>query len=545
MIIEKFGEEKIFRPSIGAELRFRAKQEAYIRVKYAPGEYNSPQEINEILHYIINFLDHELRNIIKKVSSRNFIEFVLMQYDESCKIRSIVISLPKDRQERWKKLGPTFRRAIKYIAELATIYQPTSMPTEIIDKKHLLELTESAFICAEQLFEFCAQSDSTFYLFPDETTFEISPPGYENYLSFNVTNGYYQDMRKRVHFDAENNKYIYQLNEIPTYNVKLQEDHLNSTLKTYLGFSYSELLACLRGIIDNAKPAERCFVPFCQAAMIIEQLHNVSGLSEDIIQKIIDGFSLKKDNLELRKPFKPKQEYRAMFRSFFLWQWDTVDHYVWSPRMAQEAYLAICRNAVFGNLPQEWSSSDVEKALSRLNNYAGKWFERTTQEQIVALGYTTIAGVKRIRHELQQIEIPSDGVGEIDIIGYSPKEKLLLIVECKMVKEGFEPIYFRDSLTEFVTNRKSYAVKFRNKVSWIRKNFLKIKKALETEATFPDNLEIENIATIMVTFAPCFAKYFISDFPCIGLTEFVFDYKKLGQYPYELGKYQRESFLIA
>ncbi len=537
MVLEEFGEYRIFRPSHENEARFRVKLESFVRSRYETGRYTDPKKINEILNTILSYLDEELKTIIKKLAHRSFAEFFLGQYDQSCKIRAIFNKLSPEKKYRWQATGPILRRAIKYIVELATIYQPEGDIVNAYSKEESLALTEDCLICAEQIFSYSSNSDSTFYLFPQETLLEIFPPGREIFISITTGNGYLKDMGRRIDFDRENNDKIFELQNMPPYDIKLQEKYLNTCFLEEFGITYSDGLGCIREIIDNAVPAPETFVPFCQKKMIFDMLQHVSAIPKEKIDFILSGFSLSRNTLQTRVPYKPKQEYRASFRAFFEYSWDTGDHYVWSPEMAREAYIMLCRNVAFSNIPLEWRNPNVEKALGSLNNAVGKWFESAVASHFSKIGIIGRKGVKSIGIDVHRLSVPFDGVGEIDFIGYLPKEKMLIIAEFKMVKEGFDPVHWRDSISEFVTSSKSYMKKFSKKVSWVINNYSRVKEALESERDFSDNLNIEKIATTMITFAPSFAQYYIHDFPCVSLTEFIYAYQEKGLYPYTNGLY--------
>lgn len=39
----------------------------------------------------------------------------------------------------------------------------------------------------------------------------------------------------------------------------------------------------------------------------------------------------------------------------------------------------------------------------------------------------------------------------------------------------------------------------------------------------------------MITFVPTIASYFIDDYPCLSLTEFMLAYEKATKFPFEIG----------
>jgi len=94
---------------------------------------------------------------------------------------------------------------------------------------------------------------------------------------------------------------------------------------------------------------------------------------------------------------------------------------------------------------------------------------------------------------------------------------------------SLEARYWRDDLDEYVLRAGSYAERFRRKISWAIEN----RKAIAVALGFDS---VGNIGAAMLTLYPCIARTFISDFPCVSLTEFMLDYERAKQWPYSLGK---------
>ena len=536
MNFESFGHIKIVRPSIESELFFRQKLEAFVRGNFETKKYVTKNEISSILNKIVSYLDTELRENIKQITSRDFIEFILYQYDLSYEINQNLDTLGLEQKERWRQLGPIFRRAVKYIAELSVLYQHDDI--RVLDNGSLEKKLDICFICAEQIYIFSAESDTSFHIFPDDTFLEILPASSKNYIRFSLSKKYEdfsKTMLERISYDTKHKASCFDLNDIPMYNASICENFLNSVFQSDLGISYSECIGCINTVIDCSIPAQNSFVPFCEKKMIIKKLNASYNIAFEKIKLALSAFTISKEKMleENRVCYKPKQKYRASARAFFELNWKTGMHYVWSPKMAVESYVTLCRNIVFGNVPPEWYTDAIKTAIGSLNLFLGKWFEKKVGEKLSELGYRGKLNVKNIGNGCHEIIVPQEGVGEIDFLGYSCREKILLIVECKLVKEGFDPVYFRDSIKEFTVGEKSYAHKFRNKIDWVISNIEQIRDAIEFDDSFDNGIDIQNIRKVMITFAPLFASIFIDDFPCVSLVEFVHDYQENKVYPYD------------
>lgn len=180
-------------------------------------------------------------------------------------------------------------------------------------------------------------------------------------------------------------------------------------------------------------------------------------------------------------------------------------------------------------------SKAVDVAISDLSNQAGRWFEGAVEEGLRRIGFV---GLKSIRKQYGRqpniVRIPSD-VGEIDFLGYSNKEKLLLIAECKMVRGSFEGKFFRDDIKEFVTSNKSYLKKYNCKVEWLRNNVSAAVSALASTGLYSTPIKPLTIATAVITYYPTIAQYFIDDYPCVSITNLVLDHEEKGKWHYTSG----------
>jgi len=180
------------------------------------------------------------------------------------------------------------------------------------------------------------------------------------------------------------------------------------------------------------------------------------------VLRILEGFSLSKEKIENMEPSRkislPKQEYRAFRRGFFEIHYDGGKHFLFSIRMAIEALANLESGFVFKQLPFEWRNESTKQALDIISNKAGKWFENLVMQQLKKLGILGSVSLKTvIGFGKEQILIPQN-IGEIDFLGYSGADDLLIIAECKMISSAVEMRQFRDDMTDFVQSRKAVAL---------------------------------------------------------------------------------------
>lgn len=534
---EEIGGIEIFRPRASNEVKVRIEAEKNLRSEFGVGRYTDRETINQILLHQFGFYINFLEQLLPTLASLDFLTFLLAEYDTTAEIDRLYKNnqLNDNDKERWADLGPTVRRAIKYLAERVILFQPVELPDVPIEE--IVEATEKIWICAEELVKHYILSDQTFMIFPDDTIFEVNPEGELDYWTLEINNHCATEIRERTRIDTMNrDKFIPSL----LFNLQSSEHEkiLGDAFKNTMGISYLEVLGVLRTFIDGAQPPEDGFpIPFIHREQTIISLANHLNFPQQAVEQVINGFSISKSNLETegREIWKPKQEYRAFRRGIFEVPDAAGTHLIFSKAMAKENAIQLVGGAVFKDIPPEWRSDEVNAALETLSNEAGKWFEQVVLENLETIG---IFGIKSIKNGIGQQDkrfaIPPD-VGEIDYLGYSPSENLLILCECKMVRGGFEPKYFRDEIYEFVNSKKSYFNKFQRKIDWVRQNVSDIGNALSSVRAYEVPITPTHIATAVITLYPSIVSCFTTDFPCVTITEIMTGYEQNKSWPYTLG----------
>lgn len=533
MYLERFNEVLIFRPRLTTELELRAQAEAHLRASFAVKRYESRDEINSILQHQFSFYTNLLEELLPSVSSLHFLRFVLYQFDLYARIDRLhkdgALSDPE--VARWMVIEASLRRAAKYIAERIILLSPDEAPTG--EERLRLSTTEKIWICAEQMVDLYMKSDLTFSTFPDHTALEILPPGEELYLAHEITKDC-PDIKKRAKLDIWNRRRFV---PEPSFMENIEEHSriIGTVIRDVVGLSYREALSVLAHIIKAAESAPGAFqVPLIHKARTIKSIADLLEFPPEAVERVINGFSMSKEQMESedRDVWKPKREYRAYRRAFFELPRPSGQLLIFSRAMAQECFVILERETVFGHLPKEWRSAEVDRFLGRLSLSAGAWFEKVVEENFKAINYLGRSVKNGIGVGDKRIPIPPD-VGEIDFIGYSTSERTLLIAECKFVSYSFEPKYHRDDIDEFVTSKNSYVSKFRRKVQWVRDNFPLVSQAISS--TYGADVSPVQIAAVIVTYYPTMATCLIEDFPCVSITELMLDYESTAQWSYEIG----------
>lgn len=537
MRIEELCGVPIYRPRTATEVLVRAEAEMYLRAKYESGTYTDSKKINEIIHYQFCFFDSQLKMIIPKIGSRHFIEFILHQYDLSCQIDSIWKKgeLPAENANDWPGYLAQRRRALKYLAECTAMFGTNEAPTAA--ENDLLDLTDRAMICAEELVQMATLSDQTYMLFPDDSQLFINPPGKLDYFFLDVARPIGKEFLHRTRKDLGlRRKYI--PFDYPLYDKDMRISILNEAFQTVFGLSHEGCIYILESLIHNATVPPSGFpIPFVPRDQMVKNASEVSGATPEAIERILNGFTASRTNMiaEGRQVWKPKQEYRAWRRGFFDFPHHTGIHLTWSKGMAKECMAVTIRDMAFQRVPPEWEAPSIRQGLNLLANRCGKEFERFCADHLKQRGFHIAASFRNYIGTGEAKQIIPGNVGELDCLAYSPTKRLLVLLECKLVQSGTEAVRFRDDLAQFTNPKDGFFVKFQKKVDWVRQNMKTIAMALESlpEAAGLDITPTETTIAL-VTFYPSIASYY-TQFPCMSISELLDSLDTTGEWPYPQG----------
>lgn len=517
----------------------RNEAEAHFRSVFKPGEYVGREIVNRALQHHFGFYANKLSCILPSIASRDYIEFVLHQYEQCVLVNQFPAgnSLSEQGSISWQQIGPKLRRALKYLAERTVLLWPPETVFVTVDRAQMLRQAEMALICAEQLIDLYMTSDKVFSSFSGETVMEVLPEGQLEVFRTHTSSDFTATFLERVHRDAKHRATyvpLHGIHQIP----RLQDAYLADAFRDTVGLPYSDVLAILHVVIDHARPPSKGFqIPFCFRGKIVDEIVKHAGFPRRAVEKSLAGFTVSRAGMtdEGREVFKPKQEYRAYRRGFFEMPHDSGPHLTWSKGMAHECYVLLLTELALKQIPAEWRSTSVGAAVSRLSNAVGNWFEVLVAQNMTKIGIFGLQSVDRvIGRGRVVVHIPPE-VGEIDFIGYSKRDDAIIVSECKYVRGGTEFRFFRDEIKAFTEGNGCHMKQLARKVEWVVQNFQNVRAALANALDTPAASEARRVFSVMVTHYPNCAGYFCSDSPCVSLTELMLDYQEHNRWPYALG----------
>lgn len=533
------GGYQLYRPSARMERQVGIEAERHLRKGYSAGVYTSPEKINEILKYRFSFFEDILGDRIPCLASWEFMDFILSQYDVATKIEHAFKAgkLSKAESKNWRELAPITRRSMKHLAETVTRLANDKSPT--VSDSSIPCLTDIVWICAEQVTILSQLSDQTIFIMPNRTVLEISPEGRELYIQLRLP-GYDDSLFKRITQSRDNEDLFFQK---PTFEIDLDQHYkyLNEAFADKFGTSCEILFHVLGSLIDNMSASGNSLdVPFQEKGLLIRQFADNASITQEASESFLSGFIVTKKAMDLegRLLWKPNQEHRAYYRGFFEISHETGPIIIWSREMARECCISLLSDLVYQRVAPEWNTSTINEALGALSNAHGRWFEEVTANNFGEIGFVGVKSRNNLGTGDRQISVPSE-VGEIDYLGYAPRESLLIVAECKAASTGTDARFFRNELSKFVTDPNSYIKRFRKKIYWVVDNAQAVCRALESEPEIKNQvprIEPSHIASVMITRHPSIASDFIDDIPCASLAELRMAYGCKGHWPYDRDK---------
>jgi len=530
--LENFGGIDLYRPRRENELLWSARAAAQMRSLFAAGEYTDANTINAVLKSQFQFYAAQLEKVIPQLASLQYMAFLLHQYDQASLIDETIEGLGEPKRAQWRELERVFRRTAKFLCETMTLLQPGEAPD--LATGDLVALTDEAWIAAEEMVKLYLASDQTFCVFPQDTVLEIHPEG-QGHFDLRINRDCpFQTVSGRDF--AHRGRFVGQQSAAYDYLHAEHDKHLGPPLRQAIGLTYEETVNLLRDIVESCRGGRGFGIPFVPRRRVVDVWSNALGKPAATVDKVLAGFALRKADMEKegREIYKPKQEYRAFRRALFEILHSSGDHLFFSKRMAVENREQLIGGACFKQFPPQWRSPEVDKALEALSNAAGDWFEAVVERNLANIGIRGLRSVHRVGQGSAGIVVPPD-VGEIDFLGYSRSQRLLVLVECKMVRYSFEGKLYRDDLQEFVTGTKSYLSRFLKKVEWVRANVKPICAALDSSGLPGGQVSPSRLAAAMITYYPNIAQFFIDECPCVSLTNFMLDFEEAGGWPYLKG----------
>ena len=525
--IESFGGVELLRPSRQVEDEVRRHIKDAVFGEFKPGYYEDVQKINEIIKFVFKLHHALIDEQLRRLNRFQLSLFLLDQYECYARARSAYEAggMSEQEQESWRSYASHSRRGFKIVLEL--LCRQSRDPDLISASEGGWEYPiATLIIAAEELVHLYIRSDQ--YVCMDRLDLILIPSA-DPYLCI------LQDASLRIDHRQDQSDTARHLSRPPfEQDVRTHDAIAGAAFVSTLGITYLEVIRGLLGIarsdeVDRPAPG----VGVVRLRVAVEYLIDAYGLNVAQARRIIDGFSLTASNLRDREAFKPKQEHRARRRAFFTMRCSQDnDVLVFSMAMVEECLELLAIDLSYRQVAQEWGSAEVFAALDRLHHAAGRWFEAEVKRNLEEVGIQSICSVKRLSIAERAVMVLPADVGEIDIIGYSRKERLLVVVEAKQVQRSTEPKMYKQDMDKFVLGKKNYAEKFMRKYEWALANYDAIRAHLERKLGI--EIDVAQVGYAMITHHPLVIADQMRDFSCVNIGQFRRAYQENGRWTFSL-----------
>ena len=539
-LFRHYGKGRLVQANLDTERRLLTEARDFVLASFPAGKRRKKEEVSAVLRCYFEFFSLRLHSLLQKLASREFMEFVLYQFDIAAAAwRATPDEVTPEAAQDSSELS-VVRRGLKYLAERTAMrasapeFAPAGAPA-------LFMYVEEALFISWMLAELYLASDRAYYILPGEMELELFGADImvngkrwplpfrlipdKQYEAFDVVFG------ARVAKDRANRKKYFPQDTM-NFDFQRQAEVLDPAFERSFGCRFSRFLHVLAIINEQAKPDPGSYpVMFFRRQGLVEDIVKNGVGGEDVASRILAGFTVTRGQMmeERRAIYHPNQEHRAFRRGYFEFPHSTGMHLFWSAALASEGLDHLVNGVCFKKLPEEWLTSETSASLDTLSNDAGRWFEREVSAKLRDLGMKGAGVGGRVIGGGEKIAIPSE-VGQFDFLGFSERDGALVVVESKMIEVGFESRFFRDEISQFATGKRSYAGQLRKKWEWVATNRAMLAKALGA-GTVGDL----KVVAALITLYPTYAAFKITDMPCVSLVELLEDYRAAGKWPYSVG----------
>ncbi len=258
-----YGLDGLARPSEEACARLIKEAKGVVLASFAPGKRRKKEEVSEVLQCVFEFFSLRLDSLLRKLASREFMEFVLYQYDLAAKgwrqtPDEVTIEACRENSE-----FSTVRRGLKFLAERTAMrsaapeFAPAGPPG-------LFRYVEESLFAARMLADLYMMSDRAYYIMPGEMELEVCGAGQKAEdegwpLGFRLTHDKScmevdLNFSRRIVKDRSNREKYFPDHSL-NFDFKRQAIVLDPAFEKSFGCPYSRFLHVLAMINEQARPA--------------------------------------------------------------------------------------------------------------------------------------------------------------------------------------------------------------------------------------------------------------------------------------------------
>src|ERR1035437_4983309 len=296
-----YGENYLVEPDKGIVGKIWKEVGDHLHKQFPPDIYRDKSAINKIMQAAYNFVEGRLDRLMRRLASREFMEFVLYQYDLAAELWNLAPESGSLNDLHEESHLVSRRRALKHLAEQITLRSPPECAP--IHRSSLIAETEQALLCAEILVTLCMMSDRTHFLFPDHSQLTL----YKNYelVPFRLDSIYpfeSADIEFKRRFTTDRKHISKCLPELtidrdPRFQVEILDEYFSEVF----GLKYQQHLFWLNHIINEVEAAPGSYpVVFYPRDKLTQGIASL-GVEHEAVKRILAGFTLGLSRIDGRR----------------------------------------------------------------------------------------------------------------------------------------------------------------------------------------------------------------------------------------------------
>jgi Holliday junction resolvase-like predicted endonuclease len=336
---------------------------------------------------------------------------------------------------------------------------------------------------------------------------------------------------------SERNAYLNHIDwktweKYPELNLELTDSYvrswLNSGLKNSMGFSLDNLETVIKVLSEEILSSG--FTIVHAGEYLIEWVSDVADLPRKIVSKIFDFMLLSvRTTPEINQNYLNKKDPARMinFAGVRIDRLQNVKsiyaktaarkthikkaswHVIMNLFMVAEWFDVFQHRCSVGHRPDLKMHPQLNLALESIEQYQRqKIFEKIVAKILLDHGFKCVNNLKKWRNEKGEMAMLP--CGEIDIVAYHEKAKVLLVIECKAGAPAVDARGYSQQYKDHFNNKR-YHYKFINKIDWIASKKEDLDELGKVESGFAA-CEPLKIIPILVTKYPSVVRFYAKEY---------------------------------
>lgn len=497
------GKYLIFKGEKSSEKKFRKELSLLIIEKFGKGPF-SQEIIREIVVYSLNYYITKFLEICHNEKSVRFYQQIFKFHEQATELTYKHSEENLTNEIDWYYIA-SYRRILKFIIE--TGCEVKMINGEIVDDKFrkrfepkisdLLFLGEMILTCVGLYAEQGMVEDLAEVTFDKDDEYVFSRRHHYEFIFEHIIKEFGSHLSKAVVDDSEFAGFA----------------DFKQALNNCFGIKYENAGYLIAAIHEQNKSLGGDVVGVEWKSLPIN-LNGMFKVPIENAEQFFKGLTLDKNNkmnlLDLAA--KPYNLNRYIYKPIIIWNIDGNDYALIGKSAWSETFIQLSSNAIpWGKAPKEWLQNKCFKKYVHAKEDAhDKWLDDDVEKRLKKQNLLYDRNVKKIYHDNTSTNIDVEGLGEIDFIIVSEKNKKIYISDCKHLLGRYDIMNQKNDYNAFSIgskNTKSYNETIKRKVEWFTKNIILLNKHFNKKYNIEMDFSGYKIEGIFIVNTPTFYMY--------------------------------------